>query len=132
MSAAPRILVVEDDPHVRRINYIILRQAGYEVDAVPDGLQGLEALKSRAYNLLVTDHVMPGIKGTELIQRIRMLGITVPVILAAGFMGAKEEGEFRGMAVEGRLEKPYRVEELVGLVRSVLSSAGHLSGWKAA
>jgi DNA-binding response OmpR family regulator len=122
MIQPPRILVVEDDPQIRQLNYLILTDAGYRVDLAEDGQAGWEAVRNNHYDLMLTDNSMPRLKGYQLIQKMRTAGVIVPVILVSSPMPLGDEVEFQGTAVEGRLLKPFRLDELLGMVKSVLAA----------
>ena len=79
-----RILVVEDDAAVRRVNTEILICSGYQVDAAEDGAVAWDALQLKKYDLIVTDNDMPRVTGVELIQKVQAAGMALPVIMATG------------------------------------------------
>jgi CheY-like chemotaxis protein len=66
-----RVLVVDDEHHVRSMLCDLFEHLGCNAEGVPDPLQGLERLERGAYDLLVTDFRMPGMTGVELIERAR-------------------------------------------------------------
>ena len=75
-----RILLVEDDGAIRRINAQVLVRSGYQVAAAQDGAAGWEALHANDFDLLITDHSMPGLSGLELVKKVRRARMTLPVI----------------------------------------------------
>jgi DNA-binding response OmpR family regulator len=123
--AAPRrILVVEDDVGVRRVNREILTYSGYQVDAAEDGAAAWDALQLNNYDLVVTDNDMPKVTGVELIQKLRDASMGLPVIMATG---APPEELFThcGMLPPAKiLIKPYTLNELLTAVKEVLHAAG--------
>ncbi len=83
---APRILVVEDQPDVRRMMATLLTIEGYPVDEASNAYEGLERLRTRHYALVVSDYAMPGGTGTWMIEEATRLGLmeeTVAVIVTA-------------------------------------------------
>ncbi len=69
-----RLLVAEDEPHIRRILDTILDGAGFQVDMVADGEKALEAVQGdRPYALLILDLVLPGATGLEVLREVRRL-----------------------------------------------------------
>ena len=66
-----RILVVDDELHIRKSSAEVLTRSGYQVDAVVDGEAGWEALHANNYDLLITDNNMPRMTGVELVRRLR-------------------------------------------------------------
>jgi CheY-like chemotaxis protein len=81
-SRPVRVLVVDDEPLVREYLVRALETGGYEVVAVEDGLAGLEAAQTapRPYDLVVTNSHMPGLRGEELIGRLREVCPGLPVL----------------------------------------------------
>src|SRR5215813_7060939 len=66
-----RVLVVDDERHVRFMLCDLLAHLGCQADGVPDPVEGLERLERGAYDVLVTDFRMPGMNGVELVERAR-------------------------------------------------------------
>ena len=116
-----RILVVEDDDDIRRLNAEALTGSGYHVEAVVDGAEGWEALNASRYDLLITDNSMPNLTGIELIKKLNDARMAVPVILASGLEQADQVAELRLAAT---LPKPFTLDELLGTVKKVLGEAG--------
>lgn len=83
-SFSKRILLVDDDEVVRRINVRALTGFGYSVDAAEDGVTGWEALKAARYDLLITANIMPNMCGVELVEKVHSARMALPVILASG------------------------------------------------
>jgi DNA-binding response OmpR family regulator len=88
-SPPHRILVVDDEPDLRRLNAEVLKDSGYHVDTAEDGIAGWKALRAvrhapESYALLITDHDMPGLSGLALVKKLRAARIALPVIMATG------------------------------------------------
>jgi DNA-binding response OmpR family regulator len=79
---SPRILVVDDEPAVRKLIERALLEAGYEVVAVNDGEIGLSAAKSAntSYDLVITNSYLPHMSGEQLIGRLRRLFPDLPIL----------------------------------------------------
>jgi DNA-binding response OmpR family regulator len=123
-----RVLVVEDDVAVRRVNTEILTYSGFQVDAAEDGAAAWDALQQNKYDLVVTDNDMPKVTGVELIQKLREASMSLPVIMATG---APPEELFTrcGMPPPARiLIKPYTLNELLTAVKEVLHAASDSLG----
>ncbi len=116
-----RILVVEDDAAIRRLNTEILTQSGYHVDAAEDGAAAWDALQKNNYDLLVTDNDMPKVTGVELLQKVQAAGMALPVIMATG--AAPEFNDHGSRQPDATLLKPYTFHELVSAVKEVLGAA---------
>ena len=76
-----RLLLVEDDPELRRMLAGLLIDEGYAVDEAPDGHRGLHLGLSRSYDLIVLDRRLPAVEGLDLLARLRTRGVTTPVLV---------------------------------------------------
>jgi CheY-like chemotaxis protein len=122
MSAA-HILVVDDEAIVLLVATRILREAGFRVTAVEDGAAALELLagSGAAFDLLVSDIVMPKLDGVALAGCVAALRPELPVILMSGY--ATEQLRERGIAAPcGVLAKPFTPAELLQEVRRCLGA----------
>ena len=77
-----RVLVAEDDDAVRALICSILSDAGYNVYEACDGLEAIDSLKKRRYDVLLTDYHMPKMDGVELLDLAQAMWPELPVILA--------------------------------------------------
>jgi CheY-like chemotaxis protein len=118
-----RILVVDDEPAVRRVAGKALTRAGHEALAAGSGLEALELLASgQVVDLLITDLVMPGMDGVELAERACVERPGLPVLFMSGYAGrlpAAAQGAVRPAEL---LEKPFTPEALVAVVAKTLSA----------
>ena len=119
-----RILLIDDDPAVCELNAEVLIGVGYLVDTAQDGEAGWKAVRSRRYDLLVTDNTMPGMTGLELIKKVRSEDIPISVILASGTVPAEELNRIPWLQVNALLPKPYTIRELLRTVNQVLRAPG--------
>ncbi len=119
-GAAPlhRILVVDDDQDLRRLNLEALSHSGYHVDAVEDGAVAWETLQQNRYDLLVTDNNMPKVTGIDLVKKLRAARMALPVIMATG--SPPEEFYHPSLQPAVALLKPYTLPELLSTVENVL------------
>jgi CheY-like chemotaxis protein len=122
----PRILLVEDDEMVREVIKLILElKAGIalDVESVGDGLTARQRLQERDYDLVITDLMMPGLSGMELIETARAMNPPVPIGVLSAFGWPGGEDEPAGIAVAFFLTKPFLVDDLVQTVRKALNSS---------
>src|SRR5688572_4245944 len=91
-SAAGSVLVVDDEERARKLVAVALRRAGYEVTLASDGTEALERVGEATPDLILSDVMMPGVDGLELLRRLRAEPSTrsIPVILLTG-KGAVED-----------------------------------------
>ena len=125
LQSNPRqhILVVDDDPLIRRLNTEVLTYSGYQVDAAEDGAAAWDALQLNNYDLLVTDNIMPKLTGVELLQKILAAGLPLPIIMATGTLPEEEFIRNPWLQPNVTLLKPYTFDELLGAVKEVLRVA---------
>jgi len=122
-AARPRtILIVEDDPAVRKLASLILDAQGYRILAAASGCEALalQADQEQAIDLLITDLVMPGMSGSEVARAFRARTPPLPVLFMSGY--ADEVVAHEGMHPNDGafLAKPFTPASLVATVRSVL------------
>ena len=99
-----RILLVEDDPSIREVTAIGLRNAGFTVETAGDGREGLDRFESEQFDLVLLDIMLPRMDGLEVARAIRRTG------LEAG--------------ADDYVRKPFEVPELVARVRAALRRVG--------
>ena len=117
-----RILVVDDDGIIRQLVNRVLTGAGYAVDTAGDGIEALEKLKRKAFDLLLTDVWMPRMNGLELLAHLRNEPVRPKVVV----MTADDTPETLLQAVREQayqyVTKPVEVEALVKLIYEVLAA----------
>jgi PAS domain S-box-containing protein len=111
------ILLVEDEPMVRRIARRTLEELGYRVLEAEDGERARKRLEDTAVDLVVTDMVMPGISGPELVEELRHSHPEIRVLFISGYEGGPDSAPPSAPL----LEKPFTPEQLAQKVREVLS-----------
>ena len=116
-----RVLVVEDDDDVRTLIGVILRETGYNVYETCDGLEAIDALKKRRYDVLLTDYHMPKMDGLELLDLTRAMWPELPVILATSDVLLTEQTPNTLLEpAYAILDKPFVRAELLTLIRSAI------------
>jgi two-component system OmpR family response regulator len=120
MEPVRRILVVDDEPHIRQLCADALAYSGYHVDSAEDGVAAWERLQNNVYDLLVTDNNMCRLTGIGLIKKLRAARMALPVIMVSGAMPTDELDRHPWLRIDASLHKPFTVDELVGTVREVL------------
>ena len=122
-SAAPRVLIVDDDPSTADSFSRTLRLEGYEVWAGLSAEEGLSLAQTHQPNVIVLDLRMPLTSGLQLLRAIRAIpGLSsTPVAIVTGDYGLEDEmrDEIKALAAELRF-KPIWIEELVTLARELL------------
>ena len=114
---SPRILVVDDERVIREILSDFLGLEGYVVRTVEDGVQALEELQKRSYNLVISDLKMPKMNGLDLIEKITELGIPVLTVIMTGFGTVETAIEAMKHGAYDYILKPFKVEEVIHIVK---------------
>jgi signal transduction histidine kinase/ActR/RegA family two-component response regulator len=118
---ARKILVVEDDPDVRRVIVECLGLIGYSVAEAANGTEGLAAIAASKPDLLVVDYAMPDMTGAEVISKARELVGDLPVILATGYADMAAVERLAGRPAI--LRKPFDINSLGAAVALALEGA---------
>jgi DNA-binding response OmpR family regulator len=122
-TSAARILVVDDDEHVRSSLSCALEDHGYDVDVAGDGPSAFKLLERRPPDLVLLDIVMPTISGLDVLAAIRSTTRRLPVILVSAL--CSEENRIRGLRLgaDDYIVKPFATRELMARVDAVLRRA---------
>ena len=114
-----QVLLVDDNASQLTIREAVLRNAGFQVSVATtaeSALATLRVLRERI-GVVVTDHLMPGCSGSELVKQIRALNLWLPIVVLSGL--AEAEAEYQGLDVAFR-QKPIPPQELIELLRTSL------------
>ena len=130
LLARPRVLVVDDNADLREYMASLLAP-GYEVSTANDGLKGLETARSDLPDIIVSDVMMPGISGIELVRELRAVPRTasIPVILVSARAGQESAIEGLDAGSDDYLIKPFSAAELLARVRTHVQLALKRREW---
>jgi CheY-like chemotaxis protein len=109
-----RVLIVDDEPLVCGLLRDFLATVSDEVATATSGTDALKIVRVFQPNVILTDMMMPGMSGADLLDALRQAGVTVPVILMSGKPLTMPEGFF------GLLRKPFDLLELAEVVTAAL------------
>ncbi|MBQ3335747.1 MAG: response regulator transcription factor [Eubacteriaceae bacterium] len=114
-----KILLAEDEKELQKAEVTVLQMSGYEVDAVDNGMQAVEAAKTNIYDCMVIDIMMPVMDGIEALKAIRASGNVTPVILLTA--KAEIDDRITGLdaGADDYLTKPFAMKELLARIRSM-------------
>jgi PAS domain S-box-containing protein len=116
------VLLVEDEDSVRALGKRILTEGGYRVTATSRGAEAVRLLEDprEEFDLLISDVVMPGMRGVELARRAHELTPELPVLMMSGYTTPMAEEDRTAMADAPLLEKPFSRRDLLGEVHALL------------
>jgi two-component system KDP operon response regulator KdpE len=117
--SAGKILVVDDDPQIRRVMKVTLVGHGYEVIEARTGEEALEKLPGEMPNLVLLDMNMPGIGGLETCRSLRQ-GSDIPVIILTVRNSEKDKVAALDAGADDYVTKPFGIEELLARIRAAL------------
>ena len=118
------ILIIDDDPSVRKVAQFRLEREGYRVIIAANGEDGLRLAKSEQPGAILLDILMPGMNGREVLRRLKGDADTsrIPVILLTVIEAHDEIAEPIGPGWTDRVSKPYNPDQLLQKVQQVLSA----------
>jgi two-component system, OmpR family, response regulator MprA len=114
------VLVVDDDPPIRRMLERTLAAEGYAVETAADGGSALAAVERSAPDLIVLDVAMPGLDGLAVCRRLRQTGLALPVLLLTARDAVPDRVAGLDAGADDYLVKPFAAEELLARVRALL------------
>jgi two-component system KDP operon response regulator KdpE len=119
--AAPlRVLLVDDEPAIRRFLRLSFDAEGYQVEEAGDGKAALDILQARAPDLLILDLGLPDLDGFDVIRRLRELGSSIPVIVLSSRTDEKGKVQALDLGADDYVTKPFGIDELLARIRTAL------------
>ncbi len=118
------ILLVDDDPLIRDLGRELLEHLGFRVATAADAVQALETFQSlERVDLVILDYQLPGLNGFQLFQELKALDAGVRVLMASGYLSAREMARLQESGVQGIIDKPFRLAELRQRIQAALASS---------
>ena len=115
-----RILMVEDDVELCTALEICLKRAGYTLDCVHTGEDGMSYCLQNAYDLIIMDRMLPQMDGLTIVERIRQQGVTTPVLMLTALDGIQDRVAGLDAGADDYLAKPFATEELLARIRALI------------
>lgn len=119
-----KILLAEDDRAAREALARALTLEGFDIDAVNDGAQALEAFESDTPDLLILDVMMPNVDGIAACRRVRAAGSQIPILILTARTETSDRVVGLDAGADDYLAKPYALEELLARIRALLRRSG--------
>jgi len=123
MSAARRILVVDDEPLVTRGCRRILTDAGYEVATACTGQDGLNRAFKERFDLVITDLRLPDLDGMELVRALRSRRPDIPVVVITGYGSVPSAVEAVRLGASDYIEKPFTPRQIMEVIDRALAAS---------
>ena len=120
MQQAIRVLVVDDEPAIRRALRPTLTELGFHVSEASRGEEALQVLRSTAYDVVLLDINMPGIGGIETLKRIRTFAPRLPVLMLTVRDEEEDKVEALDLGADDYVTKPFSTRELVARIRTAV------------
>ena len=124
----PRVLVIDDQSHVRAAITFALRAKNFEVVAVESGPEGLRVFENSPFDLAIVDIFMPGMDGVKLIKSLRERSPKLPIVAISGVLlrsSARTALDFLPLAPDLTdiicLQKPFRPNELMQAIQKAIA-----------
>src|SRR5450631_2069335 len=114
------LLIVDDDPSTLASLARAFRLAGHEATVCDNAARALDLVKSQAFDMMLSDVVMPGKDGLALLEDLRALGITLPVVMISGQANIEMAVKATRLGALDFLEKPLSTDKLLVTVENAL------------
>ena len=118
----PAILLVEDEPKMRRLLELQLADEGFVAQTAPDAEIGLQMLSKQPYDLVVTDFKLPGMSGLEFLQAAKRIDANLPVVVMTAYGTVESAVEAMKAGASDYVLKPFSLAELILVIRKELDS----------
>ena len=114
-----KLLLIEDEKRMADALAELLRQEKYDVDTFCDGIQGLDALLSDIYDVVVLDVMLPGKNGYEIVREARRSGVLTPILMLTAKSDLDDKVTGLDSGADDYLTKPFMVKELLARLRAL-------------
>jgi PAS domain S-box-containing protein len=115
-----KVLVVDDEPSVRSLVRRLLESRGYTVEEASGGREALALVEHVSADVMVVDVTMPDLDGIEVVNRVRAMGLSVPIVLSSGYLDVSAARGLDHGSFQGFVGKPYRLADLLETIERAL------------
>lgn len=118
-----RILLVDDEPAIVKMETQMLERLGYDVTAWTGSMEALDGFMAdpHKFDLIITDMTMPNMTGIRLANEIKAIRPDIPVIICSGFSDQINQENSRELGIQGYVLKPVIRMEIAKMIREVLA-----------
>lgn len=107
-----RILIVDDEPNVCQFLAEFLEYKGFETQVCHSGIKALQYLESETFDAVLLDLIMPGMNGLEVLEKIKLMKITIPVIIVTGIKDKDVADDAIKLGAADFIPKPIDLDRL--------------------
>ncbi|MFH1741685.1 MAG: response regulator transcription factor [bacterium] len=124
-----KILIIEDEPDMRRGLEDNLRYDGYSIVSTANGKEGLRLAQQDTYNLIILDLMLPGMDGLDLCRQLKREGSSTPIIMLTA--KGSESDRVMGLEVgaDDYITKPFSLRELLARIKAILRRSGAIASF---
>jgi two-component system response regulator PilR (NtrC family) len=119
----PSLLVVDDELSMREFLKILLEKEGYEVTTASEASSALELFQKEEFDLIISDIKMPGIGGLSLLEKVKEIDSSVPVIMITAYASPENAVFAMKSGAFDYITKPFKVDEIIKIIKSALSAS---------
>ena len=123
----PKLLIVDDDIHLRKLVRTYAKMAGHEYEEAENGNQAIEKIYDSEFDIIILDVLMPGIDGFKTLEKIRMTS-HVPVIMLTSRSEEYDKLSGFNLGADDYIVKPFSPRELMARINAVLKRSSKLPG----
>ena len=131
VAAAPRaapparsltILVADDEPAIAQSLSVVLKAAGHHIEPAADGIEAFKMIAKSPgkFDLVIVDHVMPGLSGSELVKKLREADFDGRIVVLSGHLTPPVEDDYRQFGVDAIIHKPYDLSTIRGIIEQIV------------
>ena len=122
-SGIPRILILDDEPSIRKMLASVFSLAGYDVRVAANGLEAMTICESESFDVLLSDVLMPGMDGHEFVQWLVQRSPGTQRILMSGYDGVRCEGCGHAPTPCAIVRKPFLPRDVVAIVDDIVAAS---------
>jgi two-component system response regulator PilR (NtrC family) len=121
------ILVVDDELSMREFLKILLEKEGYKVSTAPEASSAIDLIRGQKFDLVLSDIKMPGMGGLSLLEKIKEMDSSLPVIMITAFASPENAVIAMKSGAFDYITKPFKVEEIIKIIKSAISASSPTS-----